>query len=321
MIAPVLIIAMLKLVQSGGLRNFPDVRMGCYSALVLAKTSQCPDLFYYEEEKVHKVAHFMRTRGKHFGMGLQRLQVIAEELYIKYLKRMRAEVLNRKSLAILVENMTGKNVREYLPTITQINVLHYTPVTGLLRPLKYVPEDNDDVRQAYYKNALAALNTLASIHHDYQAYTRFPNISERFSLERLEGFIAKNFGRFDFGATYPDIVMCLSSLQYLKYVAMLDGNLAIVDTILGLFDRTVDALENMSFAPLNVLDYKTYKGEVTVAIMPQAVKGPKPVPICINPFRNGTMVQISVLDVKYPNNSKYVYEQLKHLDEFVAIMN
>ena len=129
MIALVLLLTLLKLVQSGGLKSFTETRMGCYSALALAKASQCPDMFYYKEETVHRVAHALRSRGKtHLGMGFQNLLVIGENLYIKYLKRMRVEVLSRKILGEMVENAMEMSVREYIPTVTEVNVLQYKPV-------------------------------------------------------------------------------------------------------------------------------------------------------------------------------------------------
>ena len=132
-------------------------------------------------------------------------------------------------------------------------------------------------------------------------------------------FIGKAFVNFDFGATFPDLIMCLSLLQYRQYVALLDGDLDHVRTISDLYSRVLDALENMIFAPVSTLSYMTPKGPVRVQIMPQAIKGPKSVPICTLPYENETIVQISILDVKYPEDSDYVLSQLIHLDLFAAI--
>ena len=321
MIALIFLLALLKLVQSAALKKYPVDRMFCYFALSLALESQSPYILWYEEDDVHGEAHSTRILGKNLGPGFQRVHSIAEKKYIEYLKKLRATRLGRMSFRDLVEDVTMKNVREYLPANTKVNALRYKPVVSLLRSINSSPENTDNVRLELYKNAIAALDAFAAIHHDYRDYARFPKLEALLSLKHLEDFIEKNFVILDFGATYPDMFMCLSFLQYLKYIALVDGHLDTVADISRLYVKALEALENMSIAPLDVFHYMTYKGKISVAIMPQAVKGPKPVPICITPFENGTMVQISVLDVKYPKNSKYVYEQLKHLDEFVAIMS
>ena len=183
-----------------------------------------------------------------------------------------------------------------------------------MRPLLYLADYSDNVQHEYYMNALVGLNTLASFHHDYHAYARFPNLSERLSLKRLEEFIEKNFVTFDYGASYPDIAMCLSYLQYLKCMTMLkDGYLGNAETISEVYEKAVEALGKISITPLKVTSYLTLRGEVQVNIMPQAIKGPKPVPTYTLSSTNGTLVQIGVLDVKYSENLEYVFEQIKHL--------
>ena len=319
MISLLFLVAFVKLVQSGTLNNYADDRRFCHIALTMAKPCQFPELFLKEEGTVHKIASTMRIQARQLGPGFKRLLMISEERYIKYLKRMKVLMLSRRNMGKFVEDLSEKNVRDYLPSTTEVDVFQYQPVVGLLRTVSVSLESIDDLRLEYHKNAIAALNTYSSIHYDYNAYARLPNMRKRWSTEQLENFIGKAFVNFDFGATFPDLIMCLSLLQYRQYVALLDGDLDHVRTISDLYSRVLDALENMIFAPVSTLSYMTPKGPVRVQIMPQAIKGPKSVPICTLPYENETIVQISILDVKYPEDSDYVLSQLIHLDLFAAI--
>ena len=308
-------LALLKFGQSGGLTEYPSERMFCYTALVLALETRNFELIHYDEATAHEIANSMRMQRKHLGMGLQRLAWISEDRYVKYLGRMRAEVLRREIMENFVRNLTAVPVyvREYVPNITEVDVLHYKPVAKLLRSLSFSLEHGDNVRLEYYRNALAALRIFSSVHYDYLGFARFPDISKPLSLKQLEHFIGKNFVRFDFGSTYPDIVMCLSLLQYLKYVALLDANLDLVSDILQLHKKAVEAMAKMNIAPVNRFDFNAPKGLLTVYILPQVSKGPIMVPICTLPYSKGTIVQISVLDVKYPMDRDYVLAQMKNL--------
>ena len=308
-------LALLKFVQSAALKDYPEDRMFCYSALVIALESHCPDMFCYEEDDVHRVATTMRIRGRYLGLGFQRLLTISKEAYSKYLERIRVKVLSRKNVRIFVEKLPAapNYVREYLTTTSEVDVFHYKPVARQLCSLVISQVVIDHVTLEYHRNALAALTIFASIHRDYHGYARFPNISEPLSLRQLEEFIGENFVSFDYGATYPDIVMCLSYLQYLKYMALLEANLDLVTDISGLFHKAVVALKHINVTTVNELYYMTPIGQIIVSILPQAIEGPKSIPICILSVGNGICIHISVLNVEYPENPDYVSALLKHL--------
>lgn len=317
----VFLLALLNLVQSGAVSDYPDDRVFCYTALVLAKHCQYPERLCYEEGTVHKIEHLLRVQGKQLGPGFQLLLSISEERYIKYLGRIRELIINRKSMGRLVQGITRNSVREYLPTFTEVDAFRYEPVAGILRSIDFFSPTRENVRLEYIKSAVAALNTYASVHHDYQAYSRFPDMSKPFYLGVLEDFVGKSFADFDFGATYPDIVMCLSILQFLEYRALIDNRLDHVDYVSKIYDRAMKAIGTMNIIPVSAFDYKRKKGQVTVAIMQQAKKGPNPVPINIIPFENGSLVQISILDVEDPEDIDLVLDQVKHLDVFAKILN
>ena len=301
------LLALLKFAQAGSLKDYADDRKFCHFALALALETRSSELYFSDEDAVHTIADSMRF-WKHLGPGFQALESLLREIYIKYLERVRVEVLSRKNLGKLVENVLAIPiyVREYLPTMSEVDVFHYKPVEGLSWSLVSKSALFDPVNMQYHKNATAALNTFASIHFDYHAYARFPNICKPLSVGQLEEFIRKSFASFDYGATFPDIALCLSFLQYLKYMALLDANLDLAADFSKLLHRAVEALENMKISPVNVLDFTTPKGFLRVLIMPQATKGPNSVPICTLPSMNRSVVQISVLDVLSPMDPDYV---------------
>ena len=225
MFAVIFLLAFVKLVQSDALDDYPEDRVFCYNALVLAKPCQSQERFLYDEGTVHRVANSLRIRGRQLdGPGFQRILKISEEGYAKYLSVMRVLMLSRKSMGNVVENLREKNFRDYLPDETDVAMSLYKPVAGLLRSLNIAIGDTDNnVRLEYYRNARTALKTFASIHRDYNAYARLANMRKCWSLEQLKNFIGKSFVRFDFGATYPDAVMCLSLLQFFRVLGPAGG--------------------------------------------------------------------------------------------------
>ena len=318
-------LSLLKLVITSSLKNYTDDRILCYKALALAKICQCPKLFYYDEAEVHRKVFSLRLQGKAYrSSAFKEVLVLTEKRYLGYVQKVNEKNLGIERVGVWVNKKTKENARGYLPRVTKINVFQYAPVAHLLSTLKYHQENNDHVRHAYYLSALEALEAYASTYHDYKNYTRLPIFHINTSLERyltddLKKFIDTKLGKFDYGASYPDSVMCISLLQFLKYMALLDGNLELVRSSLVLYQNAAMALENMLFKPVRALSFATRKGRVTVCMMPQEKVEPKVIPAFLIEEDN-PMLMISIREFEDPYDNDKVMKRVEMLEIYPSLV-
>lgn len=286
-------------------------RVLCRSALALVKFCQFQSLEYFDEDEVHELAFNLRTQGKQAGSSFCRALSLVDRVYVGYLQRIRVANLGKENLAKLCGETSREFVREFITNprpadlIRGIQRAHRVGTKGTFR--------GDIVSQAYFNNAMLALETYHQTLYVYKEYVLFPNddLSDYLPkcLKILKDFIDTKMVEFDFGATYPDTVICLSLLQYLKYEAFLRAEWGNAMSAGRLFKSALAALKNMQFSPKITHTYEEHK--LKVCIMPQARKGPKSIPMSISRLENDTrMVRISILDVQHPNDPELVFKDL-----------
>ena len=310
---------LLQMVQTIAHGHF-HYRNPSHSALALVKFCQCPNLEYFDEDRIHELAFTVRTQGQRAGRSFRHVLSAVNIEYARYLQRVRAANMGKENVEILVGNITKKNVWEYI-----------TPgPSDRIRAMQYAQRfpcnvasfgnfGSDIVRLAYFNSAMTALETCFLVLFVYKGYETFPlnlsNFSDPipFSLEVMKDFIATRINEFDYGATYPNAVTCLAFLQYLKFVALYNSELDHAMDAGLQYKKALAALKNMQFNPIVSYTYEDHK--LRVCIMPQARTGPKPIPMAINFFNEDSrMFQVSILDVQHPYDPELALNEISQLD-------
>ena len=296
----------------------------CNSALVLVNTCRSQDTSYFdfEEDYLHSLAYALLVQHFTPSIPMQYIMPVVEREYVEHLQRVRKELLGREGMGKVVERASKGNAWGYLPMASQVNVFKHAPVKGILRFIKrpYEYYASDALQREYYLSAMSALRTFASAQQDYHGYSRFPSFGTKISvencLEQMSKFIGRELVTFDYGATYPDAIMCFSILQYLQYMALLEYRMRLVMIVHQLYRVAANVLINICVKPVQSWTFNLPNGNVSVCIMPQGRKGPKPIPECTS-LGAWPVVKVGVKDIKNPSDSVEVYEQLKHLDAIV----
>ena len=289
------------------------------SALSLVSFCRCQNLEYFDEDEIHELALKLRYLGSQTSSSFRHVLSIVDKDYARYVHRIRAARVGKDNLATFIEKITKQHVWEYIANPRPDDVIRAMQNAHRLGGERFNNEafGNDIVRQEYFKTALIALETYFLTLYVYKEYSIFPystlNDSIPVCLEVLEGFIATKMTEFDIGATFPDTVLCLSFLQYLKYVALADSQWDSAMDASQQFNAAVSALKKMRFNPLRTWKYEEPK--LRLCIMPQARRGARPVPVSIHLLEDYTrMAQISILDVSDPNDPEQVIKEMKKLE-------
>lgn len=120
--------------------------------------------------------------------------------------------------------------------------------------------------------------------------------------------ISNRLTKFDYGATYPDAVMCLSLLQNLKYMALLTSNLKLVKRVSQLLEAAMNALKNMQIRAVRVWTIK----KAYVFVMPHERKSANTmvIPITVQSIGLTKVVKISCLQLKDLDDAQEVISLL-----------
>ena len=287
-----------------------------YSILSLVGYCRIPDAFLSDEVHVHELALKLRSRDNS-GDNLRHTLLVVEKMYARYLQRIRKTMMGQANVGRFVEDVTNKNAWAYCTHSTSIEVYHR------VKDKSHVPGaklESDIIKREYFKNAKAALKAYFLTMHDYREITQpafidqdpFKDTNQYTSknLSIVDDFITTKLAKFDYGTTYPNAVMCLSLLQNLKYIALLNSNLKLVEKVCEKQKAVITALKNMKIRPARFwsLD-QTY-----VCLMPQERVGPIPIPVTVNSDGLTTVVRMSYLDVRDPDNIHEIISLLERLD-------
>ena len=242
---------LLQLVQTSSFRPSYYKKIS-YSALTLVNASRCSDAPYCSEDELHTLAYEVRILVKSVALCIRHTASIAIKEYVLYLQRLRAKTLGRTNTGRIVEELTRKNVIGYN--------LSPTPISVVIKAMRRIMEESSDeafdkdlVRQEYLKSSNTALEACYGTLNDYEKFIRFPwlkvNVAIPECLKALKDFISTTLVQHDVDATYPDAVMCISVLQYLKYVALAESQLHFLKLITQQYDALLNVLKNMTFKP------------------------------------------------------------------------
>ena len=290
-------------------------RTPSHSALALAKACQCQNLEFFDDDEAHEMAFKLHDQGKRATRGFRHVLSIVDKKYVRYLQRISAAKLGKDNVRKLIGETTREYVRDYI-----MNPRPADMIRGIQKAHRMKTKENlgsDIVRQEYYNGAMLARETYFQTLFVYEEYVLFPHDSLNDSvpacLKILKNYIATRMVEFDFGATYPDTVICLSLLQFLKYVALFNGEWDQAMDASKQYKSALTALKNMQFHPKITYTHEEHK--LKVCLMPQARKGAKPIPMSIDWLEDDTrMVQISILDVSDPNDPELVFKELKQMN-------
>ena len=275
-----------------------------YSALAL--TASCRNLkalsCSFKDEELHEQALFVHKHSKGDVMAFRLVYPLIREIYFDYLQRLEVKRVGHGNLKRMVERWTRKNARQYIGEITLVNLPHFAPALSLMRILRR-PGTTEDVYKdpilcKYYLSARLALETYASTLCTYQDHTLFPSFGEDITLkecvEKLREYIKTILGTFDYRATYPDAVMCLSVLQYLKYLGLFASNMDLVRTTTQMFRDVRRTLQNeMTFLPHKVITFENY----VVHLIPQERKGERKLNASFRKLSDGNLlIQVGIKD-------------------------
>ena len=264
---------------------------------------------------MHELAFFLQSQAATAHLPLRHVMSKAAEVYFERLGGTREDYVG-----YYVEHLTRGNAWRFKSSYVEVDVRHAPSVIGLLRLLTfpYGNLDRDRVRQEYYKCAITALGKYAATLKTYEECCLLPLFGPNITLEQclnvLTEFIAGPLRTFDFGATFPDAIMCFSVLQYIKYCALLDSDWKLVKITGKLYEEVLKALKEMTFFPLQIFMPVVSQGDdVSVQVMPQARKGRKAMNLAVRRLLDGSiLVQTSNDDVKNEDDARMLVANLYH---------
>ena len=296
----VILLLQLQLISTSAFTSCEFKQFG-YSAMFLVNACRQAGIMDYGlEYDVHAMDVFIRGLvSEHPAVSLKKSLEVVEREYLKYLQRLRATELGRRNVGDLVKRLTKFNTTDYNLRTTQVVAPHFSWNTGCQQSSSQVRDQRfggDLILQEYFKGSLAALEAYSTTLNDYQKCTRFPPIRRRRGLlHQIGTFIATQFRTYDYAATFPDAVMCFSALQYIKYTALIDSNLTLVDGAIQECNAAMVALDDMHFKPEQTFNFE---GRVIVRAMPQVRAGLETMPISIGAYEESTVVLVSSRRIK-----------------------
>ena len=277
-----------------------------FQALFLVNICRVSTLLKCDLEKsVLEAATKLRVIAVHQGgLNVKRALHVAEDEYVRYLKKVRMDHVGRSNLGMMVEARTMNNATNYKLNIDPVDLAEYQPVAHLFPMLNIPPEvlRGDPVLQEMRKGALTALEAFASTHRDYEEYSLLPFFDASTTLSgyliQLSMFIDTTMGKYDFAATYPDSIMCISLLQFFRYMALMAHDVNIVRSIGGLYLDAIVALKRMEFVPIESASLILLRGKIDLILcrMPHVRAGREPMQVSI--FKMPNVLLVSGLHVK-----------------------
>ena len=295
-------------------------RQRSYNLLsVVNKCRTTRGMSYDMEETVHlQMTSIRHPRLTRLGPGFRHAVSVVEQVYVKFLRSLREEQIGRENLGLLVKQLTKENAKEYMGRCAMADITPFLLSLGIHDETV----GGDVVRQEYYKSLKAAMEAFESTNIDYIYYKRIPAMQKDVSLlGLLENFISTSLGKYDHSATFPDAVICLSLLQYRKYLALLDSEIELVKIVGEHYKAAVAALKSMQIRPVLQHDYILNGTKTIVHLMPQEQRGPMMIPVTPKKFRGQTHLKIGVKDLNNPFHHDAVYSQLIQLGIFDLIVD
>ena len=220
-------------------------------AISLATACRCPDVFYYDEDQLHLLASKIRTISRRSSLAIQHVSSAVEVEYVSYLQRLRAKTIGQENLGNVVQAMTQNRAFPYNTMPTPIKVIRMIKNT-LLQGTTHIPDmtfGGDLVLQEYHHSLRAALESYFLTFHGYREFIRFPynkvNASMLECLKAIQNFVFTTLNEFDSEATYPDAVMCLSYLQFIKYVALTKSEWVFAKNAVLQYEAVLTTLNNL----------------------------------------------------------------------------
>ena len=236
-------------------------------------------------------------------------------MYIKYLQRIREKVIGQANVGRLVERITNKGAWAYSkrPRSTEdyLRVKNASHLPGFHL-------DGDLIQQEYFKNSKAAMEAYFFTLHDYLDFIQLPS-TMRGPSTSVKDYIAHNLvavkdsinnklSKFDYGTTYPDAVMCISMLQALKYLSLITSNVKFFNRASQRLQAAMAALDNMDYSPVRFWSINNTE----VYLMPHEPNGrPNIIPITVYKGQGKSVIRISSLDVKNPDDIQEVIALLR----------
>lgn len=243
----------LQLVRSSSFPSFPSSHCRDFSssALNLVLSCRCPNVLNYDENWLHELAKKVGFEGSNSELAEMHILSVVEIKYVDYLQRLRAATIGEQNLGKVVQAIAQYRAIQYKKhprTLQMISIIK----DSMLKCNVNIPDvtyGGDLVLQEFYSSSKMALETYFFAFYEYNKFIRFPftimNLSMSNRLDAVQRFVASTFAKFDIRATYPDAIMCLTYLQYLKYMSLIEYELVYVQSAEAQYNAVLTTLKNM----------------------------------------------------------------------------